>query len=426
MAGTTPMSVLLHPQTWALYRMELRSALRERTIVMTSVLMPIVLYPAMLWVMFTGITFVRGQTDDLTSRIVVTGLPAAHAQLERELRAAPRVAIEAAPADGDAAVWLRDGRLDAVLQCSADTATGPGLRARIVYDGSRERSTAARDRLQRLLDTYRNRWLREQTAARGVTPAEWAGFAIDMTNTATSEQMGTLVLGMMVPLFFVIMVAVGCFYPAVDATAGERERGTWETLLTMAPPREALVIAKYLSVVTFGCLAGVLNVAGMLLTVRGVLGPLMGSDERVVFTMPLGAVPVVALGALLLAGFVAAGMMLFAAFARTFREGQSMVTPFYMLILLPTMTLGNRGLVFTPTLALVPVVNVAMMVREAFAGVFHAPQMAITVAASLATIVLLARVAAIVTTREDVLLGSYAGTLASFLRERARFGRGRS
>jgi ABC-type Na+ efflux pump permease subunit len=237
--------------------------------------------------------------------------------------------------------------------------------------------------------------------------------------------MGRFILGLMLPLFFVIMVAIGSFYPAVDATAGERERGTWETLMTVAVPRTSVVTAKYLYVATFGCLAGSLNLIAVTATMGPVLAPLMArTGERLEFSVPLTAIPVMLASAVLLAGFVAAGMMLFASFARTFREGQSMITPFYMLILLPVMFLQTPGLRFSMALASVPVINVTMMVREAITGVFHWPQIGVTVAVSLAAVAVCIWAASAILRVEEVVMGSYAGGLWGFVRERV-LGRGR-
>jgi hypothetical protein len=58
-----------------LYVRELRSALRERNIVVNGILVPIFLYPLMLWLIYTGITFVGGQTEGFASRMVLQGLP---------------------------------------------------------------------------------------------------------------------------------------------------------------------------------------------------------------------------------------------------------------------------------------------------------------------------------------------------------------
>ncbi len=75
------------------------------------------------------------------------------------------------------------------------------------------------------------------------------------------------------------MVAVGCLYPAVDTTAGEHERGTWETTLTLAASRFSIVIAKYLYVTTMGFIAGLLNLTAMTLSMGSVLAPLMARGE---------------------------------------------------------------------------------------------------------------------------------------------------
>ena len=59
----------------------------------------------------------------------------------------------------------------------------------------------------------------------------------------------------MMSFFLVIMVALGCFVPSIDSTAGERERSTWETLMTVSAPRSSVILAKYLYVATLGILA---------------------------------------------------------------------------------------------------------------------------------------------------------------------------
>jgi len=405
---------------WVLYRRELRSALRERTIVVNSVLIPVLLYPFIMWAMFTGITFVQGQTEGFVSRVMVTGWPQAHAELKRNVERDKRIQMMPARDLATAQRQLKTGDLDAVAEFAGGaTGLADNFTLRVTFNQSKERSAAARDRLAAMLDRYRQAWLKREASSRGITPANWQLFALESRNTASSRQMGAFLLGMMLPLFFVIMVAVGCFYPAVDATAGERERNTWETLMTVAASRGSIVTAKYLYVATLGCVAGLLNLAAVTLTIKPILSPLLaGTGESLEFSVPLGAVPVMAAGAVLLAGFIAAGMMIFASFARTFRDGQSMITPFYMLILLPVMFLQVPGIEFSLGLAAIPVINVTMMVREAISGTFHWPQIGLTFAVSLAVIAALVRLATFILRFEDVMIGSYSGSLATFFRER--------
>ncbi len=406
-----------------LYRWELRSALRDRTIVINSIVVPLVLYPALLWVMFTGISFVRGQTDDMASRVALVGAPATTQPLEARLRDDTHVQVLAAPRDEhDAERQVRAATLDAALLVVPDGTSLPrNFSARLIYDGSRERSDLARKRVTDIVGAYRERWLRDEASARGIDAATWAGFAIDRKNTASGRDMGAFMLGLLLPVLFVVMVALGCLNPAIDTTAGERERNTWETLMTTAAARSSIVTAKYLAVTTLGGLAGLLNVVAMLLTMRGIIAPLLGRDDGAMeFGVPLASVPVLMVGAVLLAGFLGAGMMVLAAFARTFKEGQSMVTPFYMAAILPAMFLSSPGIQLTLPLALVPVVNIALVVREAILGGVKPLETAVAVVATLVAIALLIRLATFILSVENIVVGSFSGSLTTFLKQRRR------
>jgi ABC-type Na+ efflux pump permease subunit len=204
----------------------------------------------------------------------------------------------------------------------------------------------------------------------------------------------------------------------VDTTAGERERSTWETLLTVAASRSSVIVAKYLYVATLGILAGLLNVVAMFLSIGAVLKPLLEGNEALSFSIPGLAFPVMAMGAVVLALFFAAGMMILASFARTFKDGQAMVQPVYWLVFIP-MLLGNQtDLTLTPAIAAIPVANVTMMIRDALNGVFHWPLIALTVAVNLAVVALFLWVARRILVFEDFLLGSFDGSFWRFLKER--------
>jgi hypothetical protein len=189
--------------------------------------------------------------------------------------------------------------------------------------------------------------------------------------------------------------------------------------MTTAAARESIVMAKYLYVVTLGGLAGSLNLLSIILTLKPVFAPLLAkAGQTLTFTIPIAGLPIVVLAAILLGGFVGAGMMIFAAFARTFKEGQAMITPFYMMVLLPVMFLQSPGLKFTLPLAFVPVANVTMMLRSAVSGEFPWLQICLTVVVSLAVIAACVRIATLILQFEDVVVGSYSGSPIKLLRER--------
>jgi ABC-type Na+ efflux pump permease subunit len=410
-----------------LYWRELRSALRERNIVVNGILLPIFLYPLLLWLIYAGMTFVSGQTQGFASRIMLKDLPRAHQELRKEFERDPRAELKDSQ---DPIADIRGGTLDLVADFLPPAAAAAPLdgnfRVQVTYDNSKDRSSIARDRFGELLSRYRDRYLERQASALGVSPAQLQQFWIETRNVATSRQMGQFILGLMLPLFLIIMVAVGSMIPSIDSTAGEREKSTWETSMTLATPRPNIIAAKYLYVTTMATLAGILNLTAMLLSMKAVLAPILGNSAgEMSFRIPLASVPLILLLTALLAFFVAAGMMIFASFARTFREGQAMVSPFYIAVFMPVLFLQVPGIQFTTGLALIPVVNVAMVFREAIAGTLHWPLIGITLAVEVLCVALALWMAMNILRYEDFLIGSYGGNFAKFLKERLLGGRRR-
>jgi sodium transport system permease protein len=415
---------LVWRQVRILYWRELRAALREKTIVLNSILIPIFLYPFLMWAVFTGLTFVMGQTETFVSRVAVADWPAGHPKLRLNLERDDQLQLaEEKTSPGTASLKIKAGKLDAWLEFlpadKTNAALADNFQARITYDQSKERSGQAMARLRASIDDYRRDWLRREAKRRGVDAAAWQGFSLSARNVASNKEMGAFIMGMLAPVIFVVMVAIGCFYPAVDATAGERERNTWETLMSTSATRLSVVTAKYLYVASLGSLAGLLNLLAVILTLKPIFGPLFEQSGRSIdYTIPAAALPVAMIAGLLLAGFVAAGMMIFAAFARTFKEGQSMITPFYMLILIPVVFLQAPGLHFSMSLACVPIVNLTLMIREVLTGTFHWAAIGVSFLVSLILIALCLRFAAYILQFEDVMTGSYGGSFGRFLKER--------
>ena len=201
--------------------------------------------------------------------------------------------------------------------------------------------------------------------------------------------------------------------------------------MTVAASRSSIVVAKYLHVAALGIIAGVLNVVAVFVSIGAVLRPLMGgAGGGLSFSIPWLAVPVMSLGAVCLALFFAAAMMILAAFAQTFKEGQAMVAPVYGLVLLPLLLGTQTDRTLTPLIAAIPVANVAMMIRDALTGVFLWPLIGETILVTLATVVGCIAFARGVLQFEEFLVGSHDGSFWRFLTRwivrREMFASGRS
>jgi sodium transport system permease protein len=214
------------------------------------------------------------------------------------------------------------------------------------------------------------------------------------------------------------MLAVGGMHPAIDSTAGERENSTWETVMSAATSRANVLVAKYLYVATMAFTAAFLNLFAMMFSMGTVLSPLLRGGDGKWRDIPLQSAPVILAGAVLLALFVAAGMMILASFATNYKEGQSLVAPFYIALIIPIMFLQTPGLEFTRRIAMIPVANVTMMIREAMQGIYHWPLIGLTLVVETVCVVLALRVAMLVVKHEDFVMGSYNGSFVKFAKER--------
>jgi ABC-type Na+ efflux pump permease subunit len=165
--------------------------------------------------------------------------------------------------------------------------------------------------------------------------------------------------------------------------------------------------------------AAFLNLFAMMISMGTLLAPMIEAGRgNSSLRFPIESAPVILLGAALLALFVAAGMMILASFARNYKEGQSMVGPFYVALIIPIMFLQTPGLAFTPRLALIPVANVMMMMREAIQGTYHWSLIGTTLAVETVCVIVALRMAILIVRHEDFLMGGYSGSFGKFAKER--------
>lgn len=405
-----------------LYLRELRSALREKSIVVNGILLPIFLYPFLMWAMFTAFVFVEGQSEGFVSRVAVSAdraLPGFLATLDER----DDIRVEDShPADSLDALLAR-GELDAIVRFTPVTGDGARLDGNtgveVLFDRAEERSQRAASRIQAIVGQLRSERLAREAETLGLDTVALRAFSVGAENVQSDRDRGRLVLALLIPLFLTLMVALGCFVPAVDTTAGERERSTWETLWTTGVSRTSVVLAKYLLVASMGVLAGLLNVAAMSLTLGGILTSVMGDRaSEIGLALPLDVIPLMLAVAVLLGLLFAALMMVLAAFARTFKEGQAMVTPAFYLSMAPLFLGSSLDRTLTPTLALLPVANVSLGLKDALMGRGDPSLLSIAFAVNAAIVVACLFLARTLVVHEEVATGSFEGSLWSWLRRR--------
>jgi ABC-type Na+ efflux pump permease subunit len=372
----------------AVYAKELRSLARDRHTVIYSILVPLFLYPALVWGTVEIMTYARALEEQAESRVIIrddagTGFAESlTAARRRRIRlVAPPAGSRLPEADGAvpgsaaARQWLRDQLADAVLilvPAAPGTgeagpgagAPGGGVRALLVQNSAHGASLRARERLERALADFRRQETVAAAQALGEDEAFLEVLVVEEKDLSTREEFAKYIASLILPLLMIIVLATGALYPALDATVGEKERGTLETTLLAPARRGSLVAGKYAAVATFSFAAFVLNFLSMLLTLSSLEAQLQVAG----FGMGLAAIAIILTAAALLALFLSALMMTLGFLARTFKEGQSFVTPVYLLSVLPAISTSAPDLGLTPAVSLVPVVNICLLFRDALRG----------------------------------------------------------
>ena len=365
------------------YRKELIDILRDRRTLLATVLIPVVLYPVlMLWVVWASErektrieaeTFVVEVPDESTRDALVQIL-----EIVAEQR--NHAALDLPPDDAfDIRVGPRERKHIAVTLAMTPhpPPLPPSLDVRVTYNDVDERSRAAMRRFQGELNAFRGILTRQAIVALlerpGIVPPHPdAGMDVDIilnpiavesTSTATEAERGGWALGQIVPIILVLMMLTGAIYPAIDLTAGERERGTLETLMVTPAPALHLITGKFLVVATVAFLSATLNLASVGATMHFAgITRLMAAEMPVVF--PLWTLPVILICMVPLALLFAATLMAVCSFARTFKEAQNYVMPVIIGSLVLSIPVALPGARLEGPLIVLPVGNMVLLVRE--------------------------------------------------------------
>ncbi len=171
----------------------------------------------------------------------------------------------------------------------------------------------------------------------------------------------TFSLASLIPLVLVLMTVTGAVYPAIDLTAGERERGTLETLMAAPVPKVSILLAKFFAVWTVAIFTALLNLVGMAATVwtfqfeKILLGP--GGFSLFVILKIFGLL-------VLFSAFFSALMLAVTSFARSFKEAQAYLIPIILLSMGPGLMAMNPALKLDGVFSLIPMVNVLLLGRD--------------------------------------------------------------
>jgi len=252
---------------WIVFKKEVKDLSRDKRTLVTSILLPMLLIPLINIVMGGG---VQKFEKDINENVSITlsqssDTPDVREILqERILNVNPNLKlVESEDPDAD----LLNGAVRCVIDFESNYKEkmdqGIPFKITLRYDESKTKSQTSVDIVSSAISEFETALVAERMAALGLGEEFLHPVVIERRNMAPNQQGSNMMMQMMLPLMIGMLVSVGGIPAATDLVAGEKERNTFEPLLTTLPDRGSLLAGKYLTVTLFSFVSVIAILLGL-------------------------------------------------------------------------------------------------------------------------------------------------------------------
>jgi sodium transport system permease protein len=346
-----------------LTRKELTEILRDKKTLIMMIVMPLILYPLLLIGMTLGISMLAQSQMDKTHVI------AYDLDDEKYIKELTQI-YEDNIDDMDYIIEFRatDDEADARIDFTEENGV---ISVNVSYTSTDENSDYAEEGLNSLVELYREKLLGANLENKGLSQEFLYPVVYESTDSATVSESVGMSLGGSVGMILIVMIMMGAFYPAVDVTTGEKERGTLETLLTLPVSNFQMIMSKYIAVSVMACITAIVSIIALGGSVLFMMFGLPSEYVGEIGQIPLGAfvsgIPVLLLAVIATALLITAVSMSFCIFAKSSKEANNYMTPVMLIVMIASMA----GIIPTINLdyktSLIPIVNVSLLVKQILA-----------------------------------------------------------
>ncbi len=411
-----------------LYKKEIMDLLRDKKTIIIMILIPIFLYPAMMLgslLVMQGImkeseskeykiAMVQSDVSDKIFAILTDDTD----KYEYKFQAVPYTDEEKARED------LKEKKVDLVL-VSGDYTTSDSLtksdKIKEMYNtddlfkvkcynlSSNTSSSSAYSYVSEILKAYSGK-LRKEAFDKLFDDSEGVLSPVDISveSISTSEQNAGSLIGMILPFILIISILTGAIYPAIDATAGERERGTLETIMTLPVKKSDIMISKFMSVSTIAVFSAFLNLLSMFAMTLYMyktfdmqnLG-FRDFDFKLfipAFLSLLICLPVFSM-------FSSAVSLCVCIFAKSFKEANNITSPILIIFMFAAMASVLPNVELSHATAFIPVTNISLLIKSVFSLDYDYHLMLIVLLSNLVYCILLVIIMSTLFSSEEVLFG---------------------
>lgn len=370
------------------YLKELKDSLRDRRTILSMIVIPTLVMPLLIFGVGAVMTKVIKAARDEASPIVILG-GADSPGVVAALKADRRFRIVAPGGDYQRLVSEKKIRLAVEIPAGFEAAlpAGPAKTVTLYHYEGEMKSGLGVSAVERFFRDLREKTVAQRLTAHGLPADVVQPFEVKRQNIAPPEKVGGNLIGGLIPYIIIILCFTGAMYPAIDLTAGEKERGTMETLLCSPVHRVNIVLGKFLMVMTASiatmCLTllstGVSFAIGGSFFAGGTKTVAVGQAAAGATKAAAGVMPSIdPLGIFGVFAMIAPVAMFFAAllltislFAKSYKEAQSYVSPLIIVVIMPAMLGMLPGIELTAKTALIPILNLSLVCKEMLSGVWH-------------------------------------------------------
>jgi len=355
-----------------IYLKEMLDTLRDRRTLISMVLVPILLFPVLMFGMRGLVVSLIEKAEEKPARVTILGeenAPSVAAELfqNEKLRI---VDLE------DYSDAIQDKRIEAALVFSEDferrIEQEDSAQATIYYDMAEIKSDMAMEKLRTHLRDYEDSMVSSRLKRREMERSLLHPVRIQTENVASEEKMGGFMLSMFLPYIIIILALTGAMYPAIDLTAGEKERGTLETILVSPASRGELAIGKFFCVMTASIVTAILATMSMSITAgMGLAQMSQFTGEEARLSIKLTSILVMLILFLPVSALFSSVLLSLSLLAKSYKEAQSYITPLMIVIIMPAMISFMPGVELSWGLALIPIINVSLALKEVLLGTYN-------------------------------------------------------
>ncbi len=369
---------------------EILSTLRDRRTLFSSIVLPLIMIPLFLigFPLVIGRTF--GGEQEKRQTVGVVGLQYAPQTLRKALEADTPAAkgvnlVEVT----DVTKAVQDGKVDAAIvvpQNVPSRAGGPPVAIEVHFKQSSTKAQLVSSKITQAIQSYAGELVAARLMEVNLPPQTLTPVIARPVNADTTAERASGIFAFLIPMFIMQWILIGGQATAIDATAGEKERGTLEALLVTPISRLEVVIGKLVSVVAFSVMSTIFSMIGLVLTglIAAVILPgtlsNTGSGGRGDLATAFGGNLSVSLDGflqLLLVGLtvavlVAGALLAICIFARSFKEAQTYIAPLALVIVIPAVFLQFADFVSRGTgLYATPLVGSMIVILDVVKGVVN-------------------------------------------------------